>query len=507
MSTEKKITPRANFLMGSMRSIGYTFESAIADVVDNSISAHCKSVHLYFPRNPLEDLAVGILDDGEGMSDKALFEAMRYGSSSSEIQRADDDMGRFGLGMKSASMSMCRILTVVSKNKGRISAYTWDYNFIKKQEDWITLKLDNAEIDSLPYITKLKEEEQGTLVIWRDFDVLSKSSNGQVYETLNDHKQTVQFSMSLIFHRFLNSKSKDHVSIFVNNAEIKGLDPFLENHPKTTTKKELTFAINDSDGVERYIKVKPFILPFASDLRKKDRELVGGLESLKSKQGFYVYRNKRLIVWGTWFGMRPRSELTKNARIRVDIPNSLDDIFKIDIKKQTAYIPKLLQNQMKRVVNDALEISVTKQTHRGRREDLGDRDFIWNRMAARGGKYFYQVNRESELFKLVRDHMNSEGQTYLDILVKEIEHNLPLQQIYIDKSNEVAESIEDETENKDDRRKDVFNLGITLIDTVCRLHTKSTCQAIKDLMRSEPFCNYKTLEVELNKYYEDEAER
>lgn len=138
MSTEKKIIPRANFLMGSMRSIGYTFESAIADVIDNSISAHCKNVHLYFPSSPMDNLAVGILDDGEGMGDKTLFEAMRYGSSSSENQRAEDDMGRFGLGMKSASMSMCRILTVASKSRGKISAYTWDYNYIQKQEDWIT---------------------------------------------------------------------------------------------------------------------------------------------------------------------------------------------------------------------------------------------------------------------------------------------------------------------------------------------------------------------------------
>mgnify|MGYP003520702607 FL=1 len=506
MSTEKKIIPRANFLMGSMRSIGYTFESAIADVIDNSIREKRKNVHLYFPSSPMDNLAVGILDDGEGMGDKTLFEAMRYGSSSSENQRAEDDMGRFGLGMKSASMSMCRILTVASKSRGKISAYTWDYNYIQKQEDWITLKLDNKEIKSLPYIDKLIGEKQGTLVIWRDFDVLSKSSNGQVYDSLNEHKQSVQYAVSLIYHRFLNSKNKDHLSIFINNSEVKGLDPFLESHPKTTTKKEVSFAINDSQGMERYVKVKPFILPFASDLKKKDRDLVGGLDTLKSKQGFYLYRNKRLIIWGTWFGMRPQSELTKNARIRVDIPNSLDDIFKIDVKKQTANIPKLIKNQMKRIVNDALEISVTKQTHRGRREDLGGIEYIWNRMAARGGKYYYQVNRESGLFKMVHDHMSSEGDTYLDILIKEIENNLPIQQIYIDKSNGVVENTEDGTEDKDARKKDILNLGIMMIDTVRRLKTKTTSQAIEDLMKTEPFCNYKNIKDKLTIYYKDEIE-
>lgn len=504
MSKDRKNTPKADILMDSMRSIGYTFESAIADVIDNSISAHCANVHLFFPNSPLAERAVGILDDGEGMSDDNLFEAMRYGSSSPENMRATDDLGRFGLGMKSASMSMCRVLTVASKYEGEIHAYTWDYNYIQKKEDWITLELDNKEIKSLPYIEYLQKEDHGTLVIWRDFDVLNKASNGQDYEMLNEYKQTVHDAIALIFHRFLNSKTKDHVSIYINNKEVTGLDPFLEKHPKTTTKKEISIAITDSHNVEQQILVKPYILPYASDLKNKDRKLVGGIENLKSKQGFYVYRNKRLIVWGTWFGMRPRSELTKNARIRIDIPNSVDDIFKIDVKKQTAYLPKRIQNQMKHLVADALDISINKQTHRGRKENVGDVDYIWSRMVTREKTYYYQINRSSSLMKLVRQHMSSEGEAYLDILLKEIEHNLPIQQIYIDKSNE---SISEDKEDKEVRHKDVLNLAITMIDAVKSLHTKSTDQAITDLMHSEPFYNFPSIKNELIKYYEDEVKK
>ena len=177
MSKDRENTPRANILMGSMRSIGYTFESAIADVIDNSISAHCTNVYLLFPENPLEELAVGILDDGCGMSDSHLFEAMRYGSSSSEDQREIDDLGRFGLGMKSASMSMCRKLTVASKYKGEIHAYTWDYNYIKQKEAWIIEEHTKAEIKNLDigkYIlreTKTRKEykialEQNITIEW-----------------------------------------------------------------------------------------------------------------------------------------------------------------------------------------------------------------------------------------------------------------------------------------------------------------------------------------------------
>ena len=115
MSKDRENIPRANMLMGSMRSMGYSFDSAVADVIDNSISANCKNVILFFPLKSYDTLAVGILDDGKGMSSDELFEAMRYGSDSKE-ERQETDLGRFGLGMKSASMSQCRILTVVSKH-------------------------------------------------------------------------------------------------------------------------------------------------------------------------------------------------------------------------------------------------------------------------------------------------------------------------------------------------------------------------------------------------------
>jgi len=231
---------------------------------------------------------------------------------------------------------------------------------------------------------------------------------------------------------------------------------------------------------------------------------VGGVESLRSKQGFYIYRSNRLIVWGTWFGMKPRSELTKNARIRVDIPNTLDDIWKIDVKKQTAFIPKRIQNQLKRMVNEAFEISINKQTHRGRRDNLADIDYVWNRIVTRENQYYYQVNRESELFKMVKDHINAEGSVYLDLLVREIEQNLPLQQIYIDKSNE---AIYDDDEDKASRLKDILNLGITMIDAVKSLNTKTTEKAISDLMKMEPFCKYASIEDKLKKYFKDETDR
>lgn len=333
MSKERINIPQADMLMGSMRSMGYSFESAVADVIDNSISANATNIQVLFPSSPLEELALGILDDGTGMSENVLFEAMRYGSTSSEAIRSENDLGRFGLGLKSASLSQCRVLTVVSFWEGTATAFTWDYNYIKSKKQWYVLHLNKEEFSKLPYIKMLLNQGKGTLVLWRDFDILSKSTDGQVYDALNTLKDSVANYLSWIFHRFIG-RSQKKVNFYVNNQKLKALDPFLENHQKTTSKKEISIAVSDTNGHEQLIKAKPFILPYLSDMTDKDKKLMGGVEEMRTKQGFYVYRNERLIIWGNWFGMSRRNELTKNARIRVDIPNALDDIWSIDIKSR-----------------------------------------------------------------------------------------------------------------------------------------------------------------------------
>lgn len=498
MSKDLENIPKADMLMGSMRSMGYTFESAIADVIDNSISANCSVVKVLFPTNPLQKSCVGILDNGEGMDDKALFEAMRYGSAANEDTRSENDLGRFGLGMKSASLSQCKVLTVVSLKDTHLSAYTWDYNYIRDKKEWVVKKHNQDEIESFPYIDQLLEFSKGTLVLWKDFDVLSKSSDGQVYETLNNLKDVVGDYIALIYHRYLSLPTKNKLTMFVNNQKIKAQDPFLESNPKTTTKKERTIAINDTFGIERQIKIKPFILPFATDLSEKDKKLIGGIENLRSKQGFYIYRNNRLIIWGTWFGMKPRAELTKNARIRVDIPNTLDDIWSIDIKKQSATIPKRIQNQLKNTVTDALEISVRKQTHRGRKNKVDDKiDYIWDRMEGRNQNYYYQINRESKLYQFVKEKISEEDFGYFEMFIGEIEKNIPIQQMYIDKSNEAIE-----VEEADNRFNDVYQLGVTLIENIRKVSDKNVREIVEDVMKSEPFCNYSDIKEKLLKDYE-----
>lgn len=495
MSKYKSNSPRAEFLMGAMRSMGYSFEAAIADIIDNSISADAKNIHIKFPVDPLH-CYVSILDDGTGMSEEDLFLAMRYGCSSSEEERDLNDLGRFGLGMKSASLSQCKVLTVASKNNGVISAYQWNYDVIVSEKEWFVIELDAKDILNLYDIEELINNDSGTLIIWTDFDTIEKSS-GDVFTTLNENKIKIIDYLSLIFHRYLNDEGDKKLSIFINNLKIKGLEPFLEKHKKTNIRQEFNLAIKDARNVERYITVQPYVLPYQKDLSNSDIQLLGGIANLKTKQGFYIYRNRRLIIWGTWFGIH-RDELTKNARIRVDIPNTLDDIWNIDIKKQNASIPKTIRNYLTSAVRETMELSEKIHHHRGRISKINDEiDYIWNRTEGREKKYTYSINRESRIFLLLKEHVDDEAMSRFEMVLEEIEKNIPFQQLYIDISRDIV----DDTDNVE-RLKDIENKGKMWIKNVVDYGELTSEQAINQLFMSEPFCKYPKMKSNFYKYFE-----
>ena len=184
--TENK--PTADVLMKSMRSMGYSFEAAVADVIDNSISVKASLVEIKFPFAP-DDVYIAICDDGSGMSATELHDAMKYGSALKRDCRSEDDLGRFGLGLKSASLSQCRKLTVASKKDGIISACIWDLDVVEEKRDWIMVECDNEEIKGIRFIDFLESRASGTIVIWENFDIMRKSA-GSEYSEL-DRKSVV----------------------------------------------------------------------------------------------------------------------------------------------------------------------------------------------------------------------------------------------------------------------------------------------------------------------------
>lgn len=486
--------PDANILMNSMRSMGYTFESAVADIIDNSISAGAHNIQVVFPTDPAE-CNVAICDDGCGMSTDELFEAMKYGTNRHGAEREDNDLGRFGLGLKSASFSQCRLLTVISKKDNILSACMWDLDYIDShpEEGWSLARYSDKEIQELKHVSWLDDRKSGTVVVWEKFDFIEKAT-GQVYNELYEHAEIVSNHLSLVYHRFLNRNGKDKVHIMINSHELTGLDPFLTSHNKTNARRKMKLPVMDSKGIERYVTVQPFVLPFQKDLSKDDIKLVGGIENLRTRQGFYIYRNERLIIWGTWF-TRPRTELTKHARIMVDIPNTLDDIWGIDIKKQNAIIPKVIRNQMTKAVEEAMDISIRTQTYRGRVSRVNDdTDYIWNRICERDDNYTYRINRQSRIFDLIRDSVDNATWSRIDMVLDEIENTIPFQQIYIDKSRgQVDEEISDE------RKAEIEAKARMLIDAYMQLGSADRSVVIENMFRSEPFVQVPELKEKLLK--------
>ena len=487
MSLLQSNPPSARHLMNSMRSMGYSFESAVADIIDNSITAKATQVILSFPTDP-NYCFVSICDNGYGMSKYTLYEAMKYGSAVNEV-RDSSDLGRFGLGLKSASLSQCKKLTVVSKFEGKLNSFAWDIDLVG--EDWLIQELSDEEIEELPNISTLKNFEHGTLVIWENFDTIEKST-GFVFTTLSEYMDSTANYLSLIFHRFLNGEANIPFSIKVNNYELKGLDPFLEKHNKTNHRKEIYIPIKDSEGVEQMVIAKPFVLPFQKDLSKEDQKLMGGIDSYSTKQGFYVYRNLRLIIWGTWFRMRPRNELTKHARIRVDIPNSLDDIWCIDIKKQNAVLPNSCKHKLIKAVEEAMDIAVKAQRFRGRIDNPNSKiEYIWNKMDGREGKKFYKINRSHRLFDLL-DNVNDADRNKFEIILDEIEQNIPYQQIYLDMCDHVIDDVVD-----DERINEIENEARLLIHYSLKISSQSKEEIIEKLFNAEPFCKYPNIKKKI----------
>lgn len=423
MSKKIENNPSPSVLMNSMRSIGYSFKTALADIIDNSISAGAKNIHIFTPIND-DDLFLSVLDDGNGMTKSELFNAMKYGS---DRDYSNNDLGRFGLGLKSVSLSQCRILTVVSKIGDEISAYRWDLDAVISDKKRDCLELENSEIESLPNIDSLKCLKMGTLVLWQNFDIAYKKNNGKVREYLSDEVEEAEKHIRLVFHRFLADKFNG-IKIFINNFPLTPIDPFLEEHPKTDSKKVSEITIDGS-----VIKIQPYILPHQSDLSDEDLEKLGGIDTLRSGQGFYIYRNKRLIIYGTWFRLSSSTvspELLKYGRIKVDIPNTLDEMWDIDIKKQNATIPKQILNNLKKAVSDVCTRSKDKTSKRTRLSLDKDDSKIWNKELSKNNKEIYAINKESTFLRKFLDDFNDSDKNKILNLIDIISSNIPYDDIY-----------------------------------------------------------------------------
>ena len=422
------LAPEATQLLESLRSIGYSAEAAIADLIDNSITAEASRVDIRFP--PGEPTHLAIIDDGEGMSSKELVKAMRHGSRSPSESRPANDLGRFGLGLKTASLSQCRCLTVVSKRGGEISACRWDLDFVKECNDWMLLQLESAEIEVLPYVETLDDLDSGTMVLWTVLDRLAAGDRGDG-AVVSSRIEAVRRHLSLVFHRYLAGEADAPFAIAINETPVAPVDPFLLSKKSIQRTPQETFHI---DG--QPIHVTGFTLPHISRLSPDEIEIAGGSEGLRRQQGFYVYRNLRLIVWGTWFRLMRHEELTKLTRVRVDIPNALDHLWTLDIKKATATPPEQVKEQLRALVPKLCEGSKGVQVHRAKVQTSGKIQPIWRREQLRNQSVQYRIDRQHVVIDSVIGSLDDVDRRSVLQLLRAIEDSFPGEAFYNDRAAE-----------------------------------------------------------------------
>ena len=414
----KTVYPEAPVFLESVRSIGYSFESAMADIIDNSISKKATDIDVYF--DSISPMYVAIVDNGLGIPEDELEDAMRYGSKSSLASRERDDLGRFGLGLKMASLSQCRKLTVVSKQEDNIVGAEWDLDNV---QDWLLKFYNEDECKGLPGYDILCSHESGTLVLWRNFDHIETTANPV---RLFDKKiEIARKHLSLVFHRYLSSESVGRrLVIRFNNDPLKPIDPFLTSNAATQRLEETHIRMGGS-----VITVKPYILPYASKLSAKEKRQLEETADLKLNQGFYIYRNRRLIVWGSWMRLLKQEELKRLARIRIDIPNDLDSQWEIDIKKSVASLPEDIKDKLKSIVLKATGRSEDVYRYRGRKVIDDKLEHVWNLIDNRGS-VSYKINRDTELFRRVYDSIPESEKSYFNSLMLMLEDSFPYRDVY-----------------------------------------------------------------------------
>lgn len=409
-----------------MRDLGYSLETAIADLVDNSISAEATSVDIFCDMTQ-QNPTFCIIDNGHGMDEAGIIDALRHGSKNPTETRSLNDLGRFGLGLKTASLSQCKRLTVISNDGDGLHAAEWNLDTVHRKDDWLIAILEPEEIAELPFQELVTGK--GTAVVWRDLDRLFEDEIGAKRdEIVNEKLDVVEKHLSLVFHRFLSGevRGRKKLSLSLNGHHIEPFDPFCRKNSATQMLPE---EVVRTGGVA--VHMQPYILPHHSKLTAKEYDFYQNRSDFISNQGAYVYRGGRLMAWGDWFRLIPKGEATKLARVQIDFPNSLDEMWTIDIKKSRARPPAQVRARLRQIIEKVSTRSTT--VHRGRGKKLFDeiKAPVWERYADQRN-IRYALNKAHPLIEALRSELSDENNRRLMTLIDAISSSLPVEMIYSD---------------------------------------------------------------------------
>lgn len=471
--------PLASSMIETLRAIGYSPETAIADIIDNSISANANNIIIKSVWNGA-DTHISILDDGNGMNNDALIDALRPGSKNPLEERSESDLGRFGLGLKTASFSQTRKFTVFSKAKDYRPCYwTWDLDFVNKQQAWDLVKYAP---DSEIWEAKLDTSSSGTCVLWWQLDRLiglstdidNVKAKSKFLQTLDNIKKHI----SMVFHQYID----EGLNIVFNERKVTSWDPFMIGTDSLQTKPESSLSQGN-------IKIKGFILPHRSKLSPEEYIYgKGPKDSWTAHQGFYVYRNKRLLVAGDWLGFFKKEVHYDLSRIKIELPNNMDKDWKIDIKKSIANPPIQFREQILAIAKEVRNQAVEVYRHKGKviRRKLSKDEYypLWEEKV-RHGKRFYKINRKHPIVENLKN-IDTGLTEKIEDLLQFVEETVPVPLISLQESeSDKVHGKPFESKNHDVIKRTMQIMYQNLISSG-RTHSQS-CTSI---LATEPFDSF-----------------
>jgi hypothetical protein len=363
-----EVIPSAQRLVKSLRDVGYDFSTAVADLIDNSVEAKANTVWIDVVWDG-EASYVSIADNGEGMSPQQLREAMRFGS---ERDYESEDLGKFGLGLKTASLSQCLKFTVATRqnpNRADINAYCWDVDHVSATNRWEILPVKAAELQD-GVRTHLKETT-GTVITWQRLDRILgfKRPDGEsARKHLHAMCRELEDHVAMVFHRFLSGEVRGkRLAIYVNENKVVPWDPFARSEANTKKLEAKSLRMEGSTGKGDII-VEPFVLPHQMRFSSPEAfNRASGPEKWNKQQGFYIYRADRMIQSGGWSGLRALDEHRKLSRIAISFNPKLDEEFKINVAKMRVSLPQSMREAITKAIAPAVSMAEEEYRQRERK--------------------------------------------------------------------------------------------------------------------------------------------
>jgi len=343
------IVPDPQRITDSMRDTGYELDTAVADLVDNSIAAMASEVRVEFILDMKGRVRFSIADNGEGMNPEGIVDALRYGS-----KRRDDpaSLGRFGLGLKTASTAFAKAVMLTSKSESDsvASSFSLDLDVIGEQ-GWVVTKFDTEDLHDGSMI----QGKSGTVLRWEKIDrvlpIYKDATGSAAKNKIEKIVLDLRLHLSMTFQRFLDDGDirAPNVRLYLNDTEVEAWDPFAWS---ATTLVEQIIEVETPEGEIREITLRAFCLPRKADMKAEFGPTGDSLSRLTNeKQGVYVYRQNRLIHGPDWLGMFAQEPHFTLIRVELSFEHQLDEAFQVDIKKSRILIEPLVEAAIKKVLS------------------------------------------------------------------------------------------------------------------------------------------------------------